>query len=318
MGIGGLRAFLILLLAAGLFAGSASAVLPDSGWYFNPAEGGRGFNIEIQGDTLFMAGFVYDTAGNPIWVVSGGPMSTDRTYSGAAFQTANGQPLGGAYRAPSTVPFGMASVDFLTTTSADIVVNGYSFSVMREQFGLDFTSTTAPLLGEFAFVIGNTSFPAYFGQRITFTSTQLFNGSTYAVGNLTGKSGVVNMAVGQYVPALGQWLLLLDSSAIYWQSFSFAFEGFNLVEGSSSTYLKGTLPTSSSNVIGNRIKSAQAATGADAPGVINGIRPAVEIAADGNAAAMVAAQIAYQPSPTQVEVLRELESVLQAYSTMRK
>src|SRR6266576_3895526 len=142
MGMGKQKSLSTLLFASWLIAGSASAVLPDSGWYFNTAEGGRGFNIEIQGNTFFMAGFVYDTAGNPIWVVSGGPMSTDQTYSGAAFQTTNGQPLGGAYRAPSTVPFGMATVNFPTTTSANIVVNGYSFSVTREQFGFDFTSTT--------------------------------------------------------------------------------------------------------------------------------------------------------------------------------
>jgi|KBSMisStandDraft_5_1062788.scaffolds.fasta_scaffold03142_7 hypothetical protein len=318
MGMGKLKALSTALFATGLIAGSASAVLPDSGWYFNPAEGGRGFNIEIQNNTLFIAGFIYDTAGNPIWVVSGGPMSTDRTYSGAAFQTANGQPLGGAYRAPSTVPFGTASVTFTTTMSANIVMNGYGFSVTREQFGLDFTSTTQPLLGEFAFVIGSTTFPVYFGQRISFTSTQLLNGSTYAAGNMTGESGASNLAVGNYAPSLGQWTVLLDSSPSYYQFYTFAFEGFNLVEGSEYTYLKGASPTSSLPVIGNRIKSAQAAAGGNAPGVINGIRPADAAGTDSYATAMVSAQTPYQPSPSQVGVLHELESVLQAYSMMRK
>jgi hypothetical protein len=49
--------------------------VPDSGWYFNPNESGRGFNIEIQGNTLFMAGFIYDTAGNPIWLGATGPLA---------------------------------------------------------------------------------------------------------------------------------------------------------------------------------------------------------------------------------------------------
>lgn len=318
MGIPKLKALSTALLATGLIAGSASAVLPDSGWYFNTAEGGRGFNIEIQNNTLFMAGFVYDTAGNPIWVVSGGPMSTDRTYSGAAFQTANGQPLGGAYRAPSTVPFGTASVNFPTTTSANIVVNGYSFSVAREQFGFDFTSTTEPLLGEFAFVSGNPTFPVYFGSRISFTSTQLINGSMYAVGNRTGESGATNIAIGQYSPTAGQWVVLLDSSTDYYQFYGFTFDGFNLVEGIQATYLKTTLPSGYVNLIGNRIKSAQAAAGSNAPGVINGVRPAVAVGTDDNAAAIVSAQMAYQPSSSQVEVLRELESVLQAYLMIRK
>jgi hypothetical protein len=307
-----LKALSTALLATGLFAGSASAVLPDSGWYFNPDESGRGFNIEIQGNTLFMAGFIYNAAGNPIWVVSGGPMSTDRTYSAAAFQTANGQPLGGGYRAATVVPFGTASVTFPTTTTASITVNGYSFSVTREQFGFDFTSTTQPLLGELAFVTGNTTFPVYFGERISFTSTQLLNGSTWAVGNRTGESGANNIAVGQYSPPLGQWAVLLDSSTSYYQFYTFTFDGFNLVEGNEYTYLKGSSPNGSLNAIGNRIKSAQAAAGGNAPGVTKEmVRPTTAVGTDSYAAAKASAQTAYQLGPSQVEVLRELESVLQ-------
>jgi hypothetical protein len=306
------KALLTALLATSLFTGRASAVVPDNGWYFNPGESGRGFNIEIQGDTLFMAGFIYDTSGNPIWVVSGGPMSSDSTYSGAAFQTANGQPLGGSYRSATIVPFGTASVTFPTTTTANILVNGSSFSVVREQFGFDFTSTTQPLLGEIAFVTGDTDLPVYFGERISFTSTQLLNGSTWAVGNRTGESGANNMAVGQYSSALGQWAVLLDSSPSYWEFYTFTFEGFNLVEGSQSTYLKGSLPNGSLNTIGNRIKSAQAAAGGDAPGVSNEmLRPTIAVSTDAYAATKASAQMAYQLTPSQLEVLHQLESVLQ-------
>jgi len=321
MCIRGLKALFTALLATGLFVDSASAVIPDSGWYFNPSENGRGFNIEIQGNTLFMAGFMYDTAGKPIWVISGGTMSSATTYSGAAFQTANGQPLGGAYHAVTGVPFGTASVTFPTTVTANITVNGYNFSVMRQQFGFDFTSTTAPLLGEFAFVIGNTTFPVYFGQRISFTGTQLLNGSTYAVGNMTGESGASYLAVGNYSPSLGQWTVLLDSAPSYYQFYTFTFEGFNLVEGSEYTYLKGASPTSSLNVIGNRIKSAQAAAGGNAPGVIRsmalstnraGADSTTKAGTDSYAAAMVSAQTAQQLPPAQIDVLHELESVLQS------
>src|SRR5450755_1918342 len=200
---------LIIAVALAVVFSDASAVLPDSGWYFNPAESGRGFNIEIQDNTLFMAGFLYDAAGKPIWVFSGGPMSSDRTYSGAAFQTANGQALGGSYHAQTNVPFGNANITFPTTTTANITVNGFNFTVTRELFGFDFTSTTQPLLGELSFVIGTPSFPVYFGERITFTSTQTINGSTYAIGNRTGDTGASNMALAQYAPSLNQWTVLL-------------------------------------------------------------------------------------------------------------
>ncbi|HEY8622271.1 MAG TPA: hypothetical protein VIM74_00270 [Casimicrobiaceae bacterium] len=303
---------IVALLATGLLVGNASAVLPDSGWYFNPAESGRGFNIEIQGNTLFMAGFIYDAAGNPIWVVSGGPMASDHTYSGAAFQTANGQPLGGSYHAQTNVPFGNATITFPTTVSANITVNGFNFTVTREIFGFDFTSTTQPLLGELAFVSGNRTLPIYFGERISFTSTQTINGLTYAVGNRSGESGSNNLAVGQYSPALNKWTVLLDSSTSYYQFYSFVFEGLNLAEGDESTYLKGTSPSGSLNTIGNRIKSAQAAAGANAPGVTKASMHPGTVGTDSYAAAKVSAQAAQQLEPPYVQTLHTLESVLQS------
>jgi hypothetical protein len=134
---------LILALLAATFSLSATATVPQSGFYFNPNESGRGFAIEIQGNALFIAGFLYDAAGNPIWFVSGGPMSGDNTYSAAAYRTANGQPLGGSYRAPTSVPFGTATITFPTTMDANITVNGVSFTVTREIFGFDPATTYA-------------------------------------------------------------------------------------------------------------------------------------------------------------------------------
>jgi hypothetical protein len=145
---------LILALLAATFSVSATATVPQSGWYFNPNESGRGFAIEIQGQTLFIAGFLYDAAGNPIWFVSGGPMSGDNTYSGAAYRTANGQPLGGSYRAPMSVPFGNAAITFPTTMDANITVNGFNFTVTREIFGFD---PAAPYAGTWALILTRTA-----------------------------------------------------------------------------------------------------------------------------------------------------------------
>ena len=307
----------IVLLLAVLFAGGASAALPDSGWYWNSAESGRGFNIEIQDNVLFMAGFVYDAAGSPTWFASGGPMDSDHTYSGPAFQTVKGQPLGGAYSTPSIVPFGTATVTFTTTTTADITVNGYHFTVERQQFGFDFTSITQPLLGELAFVTGDPSFPVYFGERITFSGTQLLNGSMWAVGNRTGEFGADNLAVGQYSAELGMWTVLLDSSPSYYEFFTFHFDGTNLVEGLSYTFLKISSPASGSDTIGNRIRSAQAAAGGDAPGVIGQrVRAAALAGTDDYAAARAAAQNSAPLPASYVGGLRALEAALQQRKAM--
>ena len=138
---------MILALLAATFSLSASAATPQSGFYFNPNESGRGFTIEIQANALFIAGYLYDAAGDPIWFVSGGLMSSDNTYSGAAYRTANGQPLGGSYRAPTSVPFGNATITFPTTMDANIAVNGFNFTVTREIFGFD---PAAPYAGMWA------------------------------------------------------------------------------------------------------------------------------------------------------------------------
>ncbi len=94
---------------------------PQSGWWWNAAENGRGYSIEVQGNNLFAVAFMYDDAGNPVWYWSAGPMSTPMHYEGQWLQFANGQTMGGAYRPPSApTPVGRLSIDF--TTVGDAVV----------------------------------------------------------------------------------------------------------------------------------------------------------------------------------------------------
>jgi hypothetical protein len=251
-----------MLMFAIAFAANANAVIPDSGWYFNPNESGRGFNIEIQNNTVFIAGFLYDANGKQMWVFSGGPMSSDHTYSGDAFVTADGQPIDGLYRAPTTIPFGTLQITWPSdTTNAIVVVNGRTFIVTRELFGFDFNSTTQPLLGELSFVEGISSF---FGDRLTLTTTQVINGAVWAIGHKTGDTGRV--ALGRYDTQLRLWTILLDASAAYWDFFTFSFEGVNFVEGSDYTYLKGSNPSGSHPMVGYRTKSQQRVVGQNAPG----------------------------------------------------
>ncbi|HEX4779130.1 MAG TPA: hypothetical protein VH301_00155, partial [Usitatibacter sp.] len=48
---------------------------PQTGWWWNPAEPGRGFSIEAKGNNLFFAAFHYDPSGRATWNVSPGPTS---------------------------------------------------------------------------------------------------------------------------------------------------------------------------------------------------------------------------------------------------
>ncbi|MCU6434029.1 hypothetical protein LPB67_09645 [Undibacterium sp. Jales W-56] len=122
--------------------GGASAVppagTPQAGWWWNPNEGGRGFSIEIQNGTMFLAGYMYDTGGNPIWYVSGPTaMTNTMTYQGQWLQYGNGQTLTGLYKPASIVNpnVGSITIQFSTTTTAVLTLpDGRQISIQRFSF----------------------------------------------------------------------------------------------------------------------------------------------------------------------------------------
>jgi len=109
------------------------AIQPAAGYWWNPAEPGRGFVIEIQASKLFMAGFLYSASGEATWVASTGPMSSATQYSGALFTDAGGQTLTGAYKGPptSTAALGTISIDFTSASQATLTWPGGSVPIRR-------------------------------------------------------------------------------------------------------------------------------------------------------------------------------------------
>jgi len=107
-------------IAENSLSAPAPAFRPETGWWWNASEGGRGFSIEIQGDDMFVAGFMYDVSGSPVWYVSGGKMTTPGNYHGQWLQYGNGQTLTGAWREASvTNPnIGSAVLSFDSATTA--------------------------------------------------------------------------------------------------------------------------------------------------------------------------------------------------------
>ena len=98
---------------------------PESGWWWNPEESGRGYFMEWQGGQLFMAGYMYDADGNPIWYLAQDvePDATLQTFSGQWWQFANGPALTGPFRqatrvsdnvAPVTIQFSGAETGIVT------------------------------------------------------------------------------------------------------------------------------------------------------------------------------------------------------------
>ena len=123
--------------------GTGSLALPDpsfkpeTGWWWNASEGGRGFSIEVQGDNLFIAGFMYDGGGNPVWYVSAGKMTTPTLYQGTWAQYQNGQAMGGPARTASVknANVGGVSISFSSTTTATLLLpDGRTLPLTRYPF----------------------------------------------------------------------------------------------------------------------------------------------------------------------------------------
>jgi hypothetical protein len=124
------------------------ATNPQTGWWWNPNEGGRGFAIEAQGGQMYFAGYMYDASGLPIWYLASGAMANAALFQGEWEQLANGQTFAGPYKAPvvANANVGAVTVQFTSVNNATLTLpNGRQISLERFNFG-----ATGPTLSAFS------------------------------------------------------------------------------------------------------------------------------------------------------------------------
>jgi hypothetical protein len=112
---------------------------PESGWWWNPEESGRGYFLEWQGGELFMAGYMYDGSGDPIWYLSTNttPSTNLRSYSGNWWRYGNGQTLAGTYKPATRVDDNVApvTIEFSGAENAIMTLpNGRTTNIRRFRF----------------------------------------------------------------------------------------------------------------------------------------------------------------------------------------
>jgi hypothetical protein len=110
---------------------------PQTGFWYAPTEPGSGYSIEIQGNLLFLAGYMYDPQGNPIWYSSGPLALSNDIYQGTWQQYGNGQTLTGSYQVPTIVntDVGNVTIQFSTTTAGILTFpNGSQVAIQRFTF----------------------------------------------------------------------------------------------------------------------------------------------------------------------------------------
>jgi len=252
--------------------GAAKAVMPDSGWFWNPAEGGRGVNLEIQDDKIFMSVFAYKPDGSQAWYVAGGPMSTDRTWSADLYETVGGQPIGGSPRQAGMIPRGRVSVTFTNERNAQVNLLGTTLSVTRQDWSGYGAYEAKALTGEWSTSEGDPSFPVYYSERVILNTNQVdSSGKPFVSGFRTGTSASRYPAVGMWDAEHGVFAIMVDSSTSYYTLYIFNMAGFNRAEGYSWTYKKAASPTGDGTYfLANRTKSAARVRGYNAPGVDKG------------------------------------------------
>lgn len=115
---------------------AAPGYAPQTGWWWNAAESGRGFFLEMQGGTLLATGYMYDSAGNPLWYYTAGPAASS-TYQGTWTQYANGQTLSGSYVAPVVANPAVGALTLRLTNSESgtlVLPNGREIPISRFRF----------------------------------------------------------------------------------------------------------------------------------------------------------------------------------------
>ena len=113
-----------------------SGAQPESGWFWNAAEGGRGYAIEVQNGQMFMAMFHYAADGSPTWQVVQNNMDSSGNITGADFRKyANGQTLTSSYVSPAApVADGTVSTSFGNPCGGALTINALP-SIQLQRYG---------------------------------------------------------------------------------------------------------------------------------------------------------------------------------------
>ena len=193
---GGTMAIQRLSFSATSVPAPPQAGSPQSGWWWNPNESGRGWAIEIQGSAIFAGGFMYNTDGSPIWYLATGGMQSPTLYQGQWNQYCCGQTLGGAYQ-PNRLQGSAASttIQFTSPTTAVITLpGGRQTTIQRFNFG-----GSTPELSSINHIVfmqqENRSFDTYFGMLNPYRQSRGWNigddGRIYDVDGIDDKLGTI-------------------------------------------------------------------------------------------------------------------------------
>ena len=217
---------------------------PLSGFFWNPAEPGKGWALDVQDDLVFVAHYTFQP-GSPasvFYTTVGRWDYVNRRFSGDLFEFTGGPCLtcGPSQSTPRNL--GTATFQFLNRDQGSVTFQGRTTPIVRFLYGYAPESRSI-LLGVWHTTAGSAGL--YFGDtlRITGPCTTCSTPGLYVGYILDG--GAQRILLGGPVGSdPNDILMLVDSSTSYYDEYRFRFS-LNFFGGTNRTYLKTSSPTGS-------------------------------------------------------------------------
>lgn len=244
-------AALLLSLAALLASSPSRAFTPESGWWWNPNEGGYGFSIEIQDNFIFMVAFAYD-AGGATWYAAQGVMPNKNTFTAPLYRRDTGTCLGCPFT-PAGQPYAVGSqitINFTSETRANLTWGGRTIPIQRHDYYLSRNPAIQPRtelwLGEWQVVMdwrtlgGDYQNYPFVGEVLIFdlvdtsAATHFFEGCrpvNSLIGLCTQQALTNHDAAGFYSAADGTNIITVNENPTTWLVFevevgTYQFDGY--------------------------------------------------------------------------------------------
>jgi hypothetical protein len=117
---------------------------PETGWYWNPAQNGRGYAMEVQNGVVFLTMFHYAADGRPTWNTFSGSVGTNGSFSGDFNSAGGGQTISSVYRPPSaTTATPGFSGRFSSACAGALTFPGNATPTNVNRFGFALSDTAA-------------------------------------------------------------------------------------------------------------------------------------------------------------------------------
>lgn len=115
----------------------------ETGLWWDACQPGRGFGIELQGNTVFLTAYGYEASGSATWHAGSLQREQGSRFTGSLESYRNGQAIGGSYRAPDApARAASATLDFQSSRSAMLTVTPVDSGTAQTVSLVRFTTST--------------------------------------------------------------------------------------------------------------------------------------------------------------------------------